>query len=71
MECEDEEEVLHPEFVQLNPDDLNLESDLFQKKKAIRNIEIKSHDEILKEARQLDKFQKKILHVGINFAQNS
>ena len=33
-------------------------------------MKIKTNDEILEEARQLDKFQKKVLHVAIRFAQN-
>jgi hypothetical protein len=57
-------------FSQVNPDDLESEDNLDRNKKTFRNIEIKTNDEILEEARQLDKFQKQVLHVAITFAQN-
>ena len=69
LECQDEIENIHPDFVQVNPDDLDIEDNVTQVKKTLRSIEIKSADEILEEARKLDKFQKKILHVAIKFAQ--
>ena len=34
------------------------------------NIELKTADEMLKEARDLDEFQKKTLHIAIRYAQN-
>ena len=33
-------------------------------KKTLRRIAVKTADEVLEEARKLDKFQKKALHVG-------
>ena len=69
-ECQEIDEVLHPEFVQVNPDDQEFENNLIQVKKTIRRIELKSVDEILKEARYLDDFQKKALMVALTFAQD-
>ena len=70
VECEDDEQIIHPDFVLINPDELEFDSNIVQVKKTLRSIEIKTADEILKEARQLDEFQKKALHVAINFVQN-
>ena len=71
MECnEDEEVLLHPDFVQVNPDELELETNLTQIKKTLKRIEVKTADKILREARNLDKFQKRALHVAVNFAQD-
>ena len=70
LECQDDEDLLHPDFVHLNPDNLDFEKDIAQAKKTFRSIEVKTADEMLEEARRLDKFQKLVLNVGINFAQN-
>ena len=71
LECnEDEEVLLHPDFVQVNPDELEIENNLTQVKKTLKRIEVKTADEILREARNLDQFQKRALHVAINFAQD-
>ena len=61
---------MHPDFTQVNPDDFEFENNLKQIKKTLRRIEIKTADEILQEARNLDIFQKKALHVAIKFAQD-
>jgi hypothetical protein len=70
VECQDNEEHIHPDFVQLNPDELEFENNLTQVRKTLRHIEVKTADEILNEARHLDEFQKKALHVAVNFAQD-
>ena len=70
IECLDNEQIIHPDFVQLNPDELEFDSNMTQVKKTLRSIEVKTADEILKEARQLDEFQKKALHVAIDYAQD-
>ena len=70
LECQEEEDLLHPDFVQVNPDNLESEDNLVQMKKTFRKIQLKTNDEILEEARHLDKFQKQVLHVAIRFAQN-
>ena len=70
LECQTEEDFLHPDFVQVNPDNLEINDNLVQIKKTFRNIEIKTPDEILTETRQLDDFQKKVLHIAIKFAQD-
>ena len=70
LECQDEEEVIHPDFAHLNPDELEIGKDIMQTKKTIRNIETRTLDQILEEARQLDQFQKEVLNLGIKYAQN-
>ena len=63
-ECQDIEEILHPDFVQVNPDNQEFEKNLTQVRKTIRSIELKSPDEILKAARDLDEFQQKSIECG-------
>ena len=70
IECQDDEDLFHPDFIHVNPDDLDIENNLTQVRRTLRNIELKLADEILREARNLDEFQKKALHVAINYAQN-
>ena len=69
LECKEDEDFLHPDYIQVNPDDLELESNFNQIRKTLRNIESKTADEILNEARLLDKFPKMVLHTAIKFAQ--
>ena len=68
--CRDSDETPHPDFEHLNPDELEFENNVTQIKKSLRTIELKTPDEILNDARKLDEFQKKALHVAIEFAQN-
>ena len=69
MNKKDNEESIHPDFVQLNPDDLEIDNTI-QVKKTFRKMDVKTADEILKEARNLDEFQKKGLHVAVKYAQD-
>ena len=61
---------MHPDYVQMNPDNFEFENNVKQIKKTWKNIEVKSPDEILREARNLDRFQKMVLHIAIKFAQD-
>ena len=70
LECQDEEDLMHPDYVQMNPDNFEFENNVKQIKKTLKNIEVKSPDEILREARNLDRFQKMVLHIAIKFAQD-
>ena len=70
LECRDNEESIHPDFVQLNPDDFEIDNNLVQVKKTFRKMDVITADEILKEARNLDKFQKRGLHVAVKYAQD-
>ena len=60
----------HPDFIHLNPDELEVDANLAQVRKSFRQIEIRTADEILKEARGLDEFQKKALHIIVDFIQD-
>ena len=70
IECQDGEDLFHPDFAHVNPDELEIGNNLTQIRKTVRNIELKTADEMLKEARDLDEFQKKALHIAIRYAQN-
>ena len=67
-ECNDGEDQLHPDFVHLNPDDYDFEKDTHQVKRSFRKIQVKTAEERLEDARKLDKFQKKALHIAVEFA---
>ena len=69
-DCNDGDDEMHPAFLQLNPDDFEFQDNSAQVRKTIRRIENKTSDELLQDARNLDKFQKKALHVAIKFAQD-
>ena len=69
-ECNIGDDELHPEFQQLNPEGLNFEENSSHTKKTLRRLEVKTAEEVLGEARKLDKFQKKALHVAITYAQD-
>ena len=68
LDCQDHEEIIHPDFVQVNPDDIDLQENTNQSKRTFRSIEMKTLDEILEEARYLDKYQKKVLHSALKYA---
>ena len=70
IECTEDVDDIHPDFAHLNPDEQEFENNLNQVKKTLRRIELRSDDELLKEARNLDKYQKKALHVAVRFAQD-
>jgi hypothetical protein len=65
-----EEDLLHPDFVHVNPENVEIDDNITQIKKTFRTVELKTNDELLDEARKLDEFQKKVLHVAIRFAQD-
>ena len=52
LECDDADEM-HPDFVHVNPDDLDIDASK-QVKRSFRIIEYKTHDEVLEETRKLD-----------------
>ena len=54
----------------LNPDELEVNDNLNQIRQSFRQIEIKSADDRLEEARKLNQFQKKALNVAIEFAMD-
>ena len=69
-ECMLGEEQIHPDFAQLNPDDLEVNNNMKQVKRTLRKIQIKTADERLEEARKLDQYQKKALTVAVDFAMD-
>ena len=70
LECQEEQEEIHPDFSHLDPDDLEINDNLQQIRKMARNIHIRTPDERLLEARRLDKFQKQALHIAIKYAED-
>ena len=57
IECQESEELMHPDFVQVNPDDFEIEKNVQQVHRTFRTIERKTFDDIVQEARKVDEFQ--------------
>ena len=70
LECREEEEMIHPDFVQIHPDNFDNHSNAEQIKKTFKNIQIRTSEENLQDARKLDTFQKRVLLVAIKFAED-
>ena len=60
----------HPDFIHLNPDEFEVDSNIAQVRKSFREIEIRTADEILREARGLDEYQKKGLNIIVDYIQD-
>ena len=41
LECQDDEQLIHPDFVTLNPDDLEYDDDLAQIRKTLKTSKLK------------------------------
>ena len=60
----------HPDFLQINPDDLDIGKEVEQARQSFRKIELKSSKERLANARKLDEYQKLALEKAVEYAQN-
>ena len=71
MDAEDEEEEEHPEYLHIDPDQIEEEpkGEKSKEKRIFRSIEIPSIEVRLEEARQLDKMQRHVLEVGLQYAK--
>ena len=70
IDAEDEEEEDHPEYLHIDPDQVEDEAkEEFKRKRVFRAIEIPSNQERLEEARKLDKMQRYVLSVGLKYAK--
>ena len=61
---------MHPDFLQVNPDDQDFATNLAQAKKTLRRLEMKSADDLLNEARNLDRFQREVLNIAVKYAKD-
>ena len=70
QDADEEEEEEHPEYLHIDPNQVEEESKEEPKKKRVfKSIEIPSNQERLKEARKLDKMQRYVLSMGIQYAK--
>jgi hypothetical protein len=71
IDAEEEEEEDHPEYLHIDPEQVESESkeEETKKRKVFRTIEIPSNQVRLEQARQLDKMQKYVLSVGLGYAK--
>ena len=58
---------LHPEYEHLNPDGLNKEG--AKQIRTYRPIEIDAMEDLLEKTRNLDFYQRVVIHKGIDFAR--
>ena len=70
LECQEGEEIIHPDFTHLDPDELEVNDNFQQIRKMTRNIQINSANERLQAARRLDIYQKQALHISLKYAQD-
>ena len=69
IECLGTDDV-HPDFLQINPDDLQIEKEVDQARQTFRKVELKNAEERLENARKLDEYQKIALEKAVEYAQN-
>ena len=70
LEDEEEEEEDHPDYLHINPDQVEDEAKEESKRKRVfRAIEIPSDQSRLEEARKLDKMQRYVLSEGLKYAK--
>jgi hypothetical protein len=71
VDAEEEDEEEHPEYLHIDPDQVNSETKEEENKlkKVFRVIEIPTNQARLEEARQLDKMQRYVLSVGLGYAK--
>ena len=65
-----EDEIIeHPDFAHLNPDELETIESNTTKVQTMRVIETGSIDELISKTRNHDKYQRKVVELGIKFAR--
>ena len=70
MECLEAEITAHHDFAHLNPDELEtFEANSKKKVLPMRLIETGSVDEMITKSRGYDKFQRKVVEIGLRYAR--
>ena len=68
-DCQIEEDEEHPEFGYLDPNDVNDETTKIVKEKVFKQIDVGNLEELKLQTKSLDKYQKYVLEIAINFAR--
>ena len=69
MDCIEEGIAEHPDFAHLNPDELEIFEASSKKAPPMRIIETGSIDELIEKSRGHDKFQRKVVEIGLKYAR--
>ena len=70
MECLEEDVMEHPDFAHLNPDELETFERNTKKDPPMRIIEIGSIQDLILKTRRHDRFQRKVVEMGLKFARS-
>ena len=69
MECIEESVIEHPDFAHLNPDTMEMLESNAAKPQSMRTIDIGCIDELINKSRGFDKYQRKVVEIGIRHAR--
>ena len=70
MDCLEKDITEHPNFTHLNPDEMETYEANSSKAQPMRIIETGSVDELVVRSRTHDKFQRKLVEMGIRYARS-
>ena len=70
LECEDEGIKEHPDYGHINPELVDDVSEEKLIKSIYRKVEIQSKDVLKQKTRNLDKFQRHVVNIGVKFAKD-
>ena len=66
--CEDEGQLIHPDFHHLNSEELDIQSEKTTKEKYFKPIDLDERQILLDKTRKLDFYQKTVVEKGIQMA---
>ena len=69
MECMEEDVTEHPDFAHINPDQLEIIERNSKKESQMRVIEIGSIQDLIIKSRSHDRFQRKVVEMGLKLAR--
>ena len=68
VDCYHEGSIPHPEYIHLDTDGIEQNAENAHEGSLFKKIDIPSLNELRKETRKLDKFQREILNIAVKFA---
>ena len=68
VDCEDEGQIIHPDYEHLNLEDMNLQAEKTAEKQ-FKPIVIDDRETLLRNTRKLDFYQRKVVEKGIYLAR--
>ena len=68
-DCENDGQIIHPDFEYLNPDDLDIETEKKIPEKQFKPIELDEKGVLLEKTKNLDFFQRKVVEKSIKYSR--